>query len=588
MKTTNSIKALVVAFVVIAAVFPAFAQEYMQVATNMPGFKPTMSYQNFGNGENVNGFNGGLTVSHSSSISLPQNLGASLGLSRVYNSKSVEDYFSTSLGYKGVKHGCLGAGWTLSMGRVFLRMSSYGSDPAKEYRKQWFYQDESGAEHRLYLNAEITGGIEHYDPSSQNQDVSNACPRNDKWYFTNDSSYIRAKYTADPTDQYDPSKGYWTIYFPDGSKKILGNFEDSTNAFVVPVIASHSVTNTFVDGWYTTRVIDRANNNPIKIYYNIYEPAPIPANQNDPYDPYDCLHPYAGAINHIIDQFNREITFYYKSDNNNKLNNLLDYIEYPDDSEEHFYYEVRSIPFPAQDLPFLIKVQDMAQLETLYDYKAVVSGFYLLYRIDYPTGATSVYDYESFSYQYRACNADTELCNDVISDTMTGVYLHKEFSAKDDGTQSDNIAIWKWDRADSADFWPGCINAQVILVPVLFTDPLGRKTVYFYAGEWGNNQIVPPGMEVGSIKYNSNGPTWVINDHPDTVTMLANAVYLSNKRISSNGGDADKCRGDHFVSDTTPPYVVGNIRVRKTIEAELDGNASNLDENTEHVLWKKL
>lgn len=69
----------------------ALAQEPPPEALEMPGFKPEVSYQNFGNGESVNLGNGGLTVSHRSVIALPQNMGDVLCPTRVYNSKNIED-----------------------------------------------------------------------------------------------------------------------------------------------------------------------------------------------------------------------------------------------------------------------------------------------------------------------------------------------------------------------------------------------------------------------------------------------------------------------------------------------------------------
>ena len=553
MKTTDSLKALIISLALIAAVIPAFGQEYMQVATNMPGFKPTMSYQNFGNGENVNGFNGGLTVSHSSSISLPQNLGASLGLSRVYNSKSVEELDSS--GYYGVNHGFLGCGWNLSFGRVFLRIEAL--DSTSSPREKWYYADESGAEHRLFLRAGINNGIEVFPTGEQPYPVSG------EWYHTNDGSYIRAKYSS--------TTNIWRIYLPDGTVKELG--DPAKNGYIAPSVTNERVQNKYINGWYTTKITDRAQNY-ITIYYNgyIYQ-----------YNPYDGQ-PYGGSIQKVVDQFGREIIFTTTSGYaDNRNNNLLHEIKWKiSDTEwaiETYEYELRTKGGGSEFFPFLVKVTDAVSLETLYDYKffydsSSVGLGYFLYRIDYPTGATSLYDYDRFAYKYKSC--PTETCQEAM-DAFSGVRSHTEYADRGDGV--DNIAVWKWTRNFSTA--QGTFGTPLSL-PVLFTDPLGRETMYFYADSLYSTQMVPAGTEVGFIKYNDDGAVWPIP--LNGWNPFLNAVYAQKKTFSSNGGDADHCRDEYYAGQPYTP--VGNVRTRSVYEAELDGNATQVP-SVNHTIWEK-
>jgi hypothetical protein len=274
-----------VAWLILAGLFSqgAMAQEVMSVAQNMPGFKASSVYENFGNGESVNAFNGGLTVAHPSSISLPQNMGGMVRLTFAYNSKHMDDIYAfggdEAPGWTGIDkpHGVLGFGWTLSLGRVLARTMQheiYGSDPLHptyETRVFYYYQDETGAEHKLYRDS----AMENWGNAATEPSTS--------WYFTNDGSYIRAKY--------DISVHQWTIYFPNGSKSIAGGAENVS--FIRPVVSGYMTTNPYTNGWYVTKIIDRAGNF-TTITYNAYDAT---------------MQPYAGAINTINDQFGRTISF---------------------------------------------------------------------------------------------------------------------------------------------------------------------------------------------------------------------------------------------------------------------------------------
>ncbi|NMC00233.1 MAG: hypothetical protein GYA35_08140 [Thermoanaerobaculaceae bacterium] len=543
-----------------------FGQEYMPVAVNSPGFKPIMSYQNFGNGEYVNGFNGGLTVTHSSSISLPQNLGFSLNFTRVYNTSTP---LTAETDIDTVTHSYLGAGWNISYGRICFEIGSV-EDPQhtiRAYRKNWVYIDESGAKHPLHLK----NSIEPYDDPP-----NSPYPVDDNWYYTNDSSYIRAKFTKNDSDI---SKSFWTVYLPDGSKKLLGEIDEVNPrcSYIVPVIdynGFYYVKNPFVNGYYTAKIIDRAGNE-INIYYYQYAP-------NSNTDPYSGQ-PYAGAIKKVVDQFGRVINFNLTSGKpNNKLNNLLSSIQYPDGSIETFEYQIKNIvPDGSKEMPFLVKVTDPVGLQTLYDYqgffaKSPQSGYlgYFLYKVYYPTGAVSEYDYDRFIYKYRPC--PTEDCQEQWGDFI-GVVSKREYVGN-------NTLQWQWQRNYSQAKWIGGLSDQIALLPVLMTDPYGRETLYFYADEWnsGQRQLVPAGMEVAVVKYNSNGAQWPIPF--DNFNPFTNAVYVSKKKFSSNGGDADKCVAEYFAGNPYTP--VGNVRVREVYEAELDGNASSLSD-TSHILWEK-
>lgn len=196
-----------VAAVILLAAVSVRAQEFMAVAQEMPGFKAESAYQNFGNGESVNLANGGLTVTHASAVGLPQNMGGTLRPVRVFNTKNPDAMFLTACNQTddAIACGPLGGGWKIAYGRVFLRVANASRMSPTGYvsRSQYYYQDETGAEHRLYLDSTLEG----YAGAATK-------PNGSSWYVTNDLSFIRARYST--------ASNEWTLYFPDGSTRIAG------------------------------------------------------------------------------------------------------------------------------------------------------------------------------------------------------------------------------------------------------------------------------------------------------------------------------------------------------------------------------
>ncbi len=117
--------------------------------------------------------------------------------------------------------GMFGMKWGLSYGRVFLKVRRYQSsiqngNACYANEAQYFFEDASGAEHRLYMDSHV----ENYTGASEH-------PNGQHFYFTNDSSYIRARFHYDSTNA---DNCYWTIYYPDGSVRVAGG----ANAYVHP------------------------------------------------------------------------------------------------------------------------------------------------------------------------------------------------------------------------------------------------------------------------------------------------------------------------------------------------------------------
>lgn len=373
----------------------AMAQEVMSVAQNMPGFKAGSVYENFGNGESVNPFNGGLTVAHPSSISLPQNMGGVLRPTRYYNSKDIKDgYIATGNVPSGdvidKPYGFMGEGWLLSYGRVFVRLGERITKPdvINDYLLSYacpvfcYYQDDSGAERQLYWG----GGVDIWQTPTYRPAGG--------WYFTNDASYIRA--------YYDSGANKWTLFYPDGSKRVAGG----TNAYIEQQALRITqnpdgsyypdgwLTNPTANGWYVTSLLDRSGNSSAVSYR--------------PYDP--VSQPYAGSIEKITDQFGREITFnVYQSGD---FAGLLESITCGSKTETYTYatYELGIPPAgqPPIYRPFLVSVLDAGSLETRYDYTAYAApggtsgeiggSSTLLTKILYPAGAISEYTFEPYSY----------------------------------------------------------------------------------------------------------------------------------------------------------------------------------------------
>ena len=165
-----------------------WAQEIMSVASEQPGFKAAQRYSDLGNGEVVSPFGGGLIVTHASTIRLPEPAGGSLGILRVYNSKTADVAYADGWDAERIDkpYGVLGVNWTLSFGKVFVRLNQhhiYGGGPNDfETRVSYFYQDESGAEHRLFRGAMDNWAGPSVEPVEGT-------------YFTNDASFLRATYS---------------------------------------------------------------------------------------------------------------------------------------------------------------------------------------------------------------------------------------------------------------------------------------------------------------------------------------------------------------------------------------------------------
>jgi hypothetical protein len=474
-----------------------WAQETMQVAQNTPGFQAAMTYQDFGKGESVNAFNGGLVVTHRSAISVPENLGRTLNPIRTFNSKSLEGLYGFATGEEGPPHGWMGLGWTLSFGRVFLRLAAVenpNGPPAYLQRRQYFYQDESGAEHRLYLaytpgsNDPYTG-IEPY-----NEAAPSVLPASNRWYVTNDGSYIRAKYSE------PDNPGKWRLYFPDGSTRILGG----ANAYLAPTIGGPQpgyrfVRNRYQNGWYTTSIRDRAGN-VTTIEYRAYQPDSDPANH-----PYRGAQPYMGSILRITDSFGRVIRFdvYSGMGEQSQKNGLLSAITLQGASPAMTEtYDYASFPAGLSPqwayCPELVQVTDPVSMQTLYDYGQVPlsgggSSVSVLRRIDYPTGGSVTYDYAEWTYFYQGCR-NIQGCEPRWAE-MFGVETRTEYGAPVGA--GDNTAVWKWSRSfNEAGGGLFGISTQVRVIPVIATDPLGQQRVHFFSCSDPDAPLFPPGLEM--------------------------------------------------------------------------------------------
>ena len=80
----------------------------------------------------------------------------------VYNSKDSEKSWEDWPAPKDNPMGMFGMGWSLSYGRVFLRVATLmrsDEDCADYYwgESRYYYKDASGAEHRLYPNSTVEG-----------------------------------------------------------------------------------------------------------------------------------------------------------------------------------------------------------------------------------------------------------------------------------------------------------------------------------------------------------------------------------------------------------------------------------------------
>ncbi len=551
------------------------AQEIMKIASSAPGFSPGSVYERLGQGEVVAPFHGGLTVTHASALGLPENLGGALRPVRVYNSKTLEDAFLDDVpsikSYTDVPHGALGTGWHLGYGRVLLRLTLHTltkedtSQPIT--RPLWYYQDESGAEHRLFRG----GRVENWaGPGSE--------PAAD-WYFTNDGSYIRA--------YYDGAAHLWRLYFPDGSSRLAGG---ATAGAFIPAEAHRVVpppgmvpwwdyvTNPAANGWYVTRITDRAGN-AVQVAYNTYQNDPAGADYQ----------PYGGAIASLTDSFGRAITFEYYPATDPAAPGLLSTITCAGRTERFSYTQVQWTR-PGQLVgttgvyPTLARVTDPAGLETVYGYTeytradGILRG--LLTAVHYPTGAVSQYAYVSYPFPVPHPTESDPMGSITwfgLAVASRTVLVAPEGAPA--GTPRNRYTV-TWDRSQPHGRYLDTYMIAHYVQPVVETDPLGTRSVrFFVANSLPNSSFfkgspidLPPGTEVMTLRLRP-GSTFAFNPaNPtlDAVTMEIKRWQWGDAVV--NGavlGDAHQCMEndpDHWGGARVVFY--GNLRVRRTESEE--------------------
>jgi len=554
--------------------------EVLPVAANAPGFKAESSYQNLGNGESVNAFNGGLIVTHPSSIGLPENMGRELRPVRTYNSLNAFAGFSDLAGVGDLDRpiGPLGVGWHIGVGRVFTRII------LEEY--VYFYKDESGAEHRFF-------------------DVYHDLPEHTKWFTTDDGSYIRARLVR---DLLNGNTGEWTLYFPDGSVRVAG--DPTKNAYVAAVVPDpgpnepHEVTNPFSNGWYVTAITDRAGNS-TSIMYRPFNPNLPPLTSG-----------FAGAIAFIQDPFGRVIYFQYDPPQTVPgASSLIWKIQLldchnpnvpfdPNTStstvvrEEEYFYSTKlgTVGSGWENWPVLEEVQDAEDLATHYTYYNGGTGFPpnpnaiitapLLKSIFYPTGGRSTYGYGrgvirilmDANRQYHA--SGTDITNfQVLTHTL-------EF--KSDPGQADQKLTWTWKRAQTRyALLTGLGYGNMPILMVLTRDPLGKEEVrYFATQEWTNQNnpppAVPPGTELLRTVRKPGAPPLEFSDianlyncqYPNCppvsyhYNVWEQVISWERKEYEFGGGDVDFCRLN-FGTVTRPIDPHGNMRPKRVVQAEI-------------------
>ena len=575
--------AAAVACLMVAGLFgnAAMAQEVMSVAQNMPGFKAASVYQDFGNGESVAPFNGGLTVIHPSSISLPQNMGGVIRPVRCYNSKDINDGYSftgqPSSFFNDKPYGFLGQGWLLSYGRVLLRLGERITKPdvingtllSYAYPVFCYYQDETGAERQLYWG----GGVDIWQTQAYRPAGG--------WYFTNDGSYIRAYYNG--------TANKWTIFYPDGSKRTAGG----TNAYVeaqpqavmqnpdgsyCPTTAP--LKNPVANGWYVTSLADRSGNS-VSVGYR-------------PYDP--VSQPYAGSIMMVTDQFQREITFEVYPAGDAKAGLLMS-ITAGNKTEAYDYESLEWGVTPAGQPPeyrmFLTRVTDAGGLETSYAYQQypattgttgeIGEASTLLAGIYYPTGAVSKYSFASYSYLVSSAPLNPEDAQIGI-ECRGMVAVSRTVNARPGvDSPSANVLKWTWAR----DWYPSGPRANAYYLynygigykvePVITIDPFGTQTVAYFAV--GENELspVPPGSEVLNVK---RSPGAALSSF-DPAQPFAGAVSSKWQTWETGDrgyggqpyGDGHRCAMPFNLLCSSPGVKEvenPNPRVAKTTESELD------------------
>lgn len=549
------------------------AQETMDVIQNAPGFKATMAYQNLGNGESINLASGGLTVTHPCAVSLPQNMGGVIQPVRVYNSKGAGANGTISNNQDN-PYGIMGMNWTLTFGQVFLGLQNVltSGGNANMTRAQYSYRDESGAVHQLFLDSTV----EAYLGSSTK-------PNSNLGYYTNDGSYIRAKYTA-PGGGWPTSGGSWTIYFPDGSTRIAGGVSGS---FVAPdpqapVLNGDGTTyipglkNGHTCGWYVNNVTDRAGNT-----FNISYLTPSTT--------YPSVPPYAGSINTITDLWGRTVTFGYFAPGDFK-NGLLQTITGAGMTESYNYDQKVFSGYNNQSLPVLAMVTlppsglTPASLQIAYGYNSTTSVPYpYLALIAYPTGAVSLYSYATYEYFqcYWKANPNQYDCTSSEGDAVRTrtLMLHPLNPSAanpfplDMGSMTNSL-IWTYKRD-----WPTpatYLSRNAKSIPVVVIDPMGTQEAHFFSADDSPTQPIVLGREMAVIRLKPG-----VTFDPTGTYPYADTVYETDKRYASSDyyipgtatfvGDTKRCWADQAMGPDVVPY--GNTRVWQVTESEY--NAGN-------------
>jgi hypothetical protein len=462
-------------------------------------------------------------------------------------------------------------GWQLGYGRVFLRVGTVYLDGNTESLSQclYFYQDESGAQHELYQS-----------DASQNYLGSSTTPVAGTWYFTNDGSYLRARYNA----------GTWTIFYPDGSQRVAGGTAPAyvqaipNQANMVPNADGtqyypEGLQNVWSNGWYVTSVTDIAGNT-INVSY---------LTPNSPGDPgYNASNPLVlpGSISKIGDPFGRSIVFSYNSDAG--LNQgLLAAISATGANGQALTesYSYTSGTFAQESLPLLQKVTTPDGLQTVYGYGSHPdeSGTPYMYltQIGYPTGAVSSYTYGGWSYTASTPPGVFEATGDWTSRTWSSVVVASHTltlgASGDPGTTSS--LTWQYNHVSSLQNYLGRIanGYKVQSMPVIVTDPLGTQEAHFIAfddllGSAGT--LLPGGHEIAVIRYapgdscDTSTPT-----SPSNGRVFEKDLYYSSGQGVNDYerlGDAGHCGvymgGTAWSSLDLVPN--GNPRVWKVVEAK--------------------
>ncbi len=518
---------------------PAPAPFSPQTVDTAVGMNAYMPYQDFGHGEEINIANGTLVVSHSFGVPLPQNLGASLSPTFYYNSKVSEAAYSNSLQSADLPYGPVGMGWTLSYGRVFERGLADPSGQGLFVREFFFFMDHTGAEHRLY-----------YGSSPYCQNISATDPPHAGWYYTDDSSYIRAYYYDNIANTSDPNNNLWFIYYPNGMILVAG--ATASNGYIAPQISNNAVSNKFSNGWYVTEIDDRAGNK-IAIGYEAFNP---PAQ------------PFGGAIAAITDEFGRQVVFDYGSEAGQPF--MLLSISAGGTSEVYSYSMV-SFQDGHSEYPELTQVTDAVGQRTSYAYASGIPPVDThLTSITYPTGAVSSYIYASSLPPGEISLIEDD---DVATRTLT---LHPvDPTGRISGTAS-NVLVWTFDHNQTENTY---LNDTAETRPIPVTDPMGRIEVHYItdgngglrAGKELHDLLLAPGTV-----YSTSSP------------QMTGCVYRVDKYYSH--GDNAQGQGDvHLCYDDSqnPPTPIqqGNPRVREVFEGQYNGSEQLWSRDTSSLGW---